>query len=86
MEQLDDFSLDQVAGASALIVSSIGGLLLIVFKSRCKKINCCCGLLSCDRIVQSDDEDEDKDKKTSKNVVSDPQNLNNDEILPVIDQ
>ena len=89
MGQLDDFSLDQMAGASALVISSVGGLLLIIFKSRCRTINCCFGLLSCDRIVQSDDEEEkekDKDKETSKKDVSDQENLNNDEIIPVIDQ
>tara|TARA_R110002020_G_scaffold153222_2_gene332586 strand:+ start:424 stop:687 length:264 start_codon:yes stop_codon:yes gene_type:complete len=87
MGQLDDFSLDQVAGASALVISSIGGLFLILFKSRCRRISCFFGLLACDRVVQSDDEEEpNKDKETSKKEVSDQENLNNDEIIPVIDQ
>ena len=61
MGNLDDFSLDQMAGASALIISSIGGLLLIVFKSKCKTINCCWGMWSCDREVKEEEEDIDKD-------------------------
>jgi len=49
MGKLDDFSLDQMAGAIALIISSFGGLLLIVFRSRCREIKCCYGLWSCIR-------------------------------------
>ena len=60
MGQLADFSLYQMAGATALIVSSIGGLLLIIFKSKCKTINCCWGLLNCIREVpQVDSSDEE---------------------------
>tara|TARA_R100001163_G_C5010848_1_gene156814 strand:- start:332 stop:577 length:246 start_codon:yes stop_codon:yes gene_type:complete len=62
MGQLDDFSLDQVAGASALIISSIGGLLLIVFKSRCKTISCCWGMWSCIREVNDEEEESDEEK------------------------
>ncbi len=60
MGRLDDFSLDQVAGASALIVSSIGGLLLIIFKSRCRTISCCWGLYSCVREIPEVDEEEEE--------------------------
>ncbi len=61
MGRLDDYSLDQVAGALALVISSLGGLLLIIFKSRCTRINLCCGLWSCMREVpQDNDEDEEK--------------------------
>ncbi len=60
MGRLDDFSLDQVAGASALIVSSIGGLLLIIFKSRCRTITCCWGLYSCVREIPEVDEEEEE--------------------------
>ena len=56
MGQLDDFSLDQMAGATALIVSSIGGLLLIIFKSKCKTISCCWGLLNCIREVPANED------------------------------
>ena len=33
--QLQDFTIDQFAGALALILGSIGGLLMIIWKSRC---------------------------------------------------
>jgi len=60
MGRLDDFSLDQVAGASALIVSSIGGLLLIIFKSRCRTISCCWGMWNCIRDVPEVEEEEEE--------------------------
>jgi len=46
--------------------SAIASVLLVVFKSRCKKISICYGLLSCDRKVQSDSEDEEEQKKLNK--------------------
>ena len=58
MGELADFSLDQMAGATALVISSLGGLLLIVFKSRCKTIKCCWGLWSCVRELPDDEEPE----------------------------
>ena len=51
MGRLDDYSLDQVAGALALVLGSLGGLCLILFKSRCEKISICWGLWSCNRKV-----------------------------------
>jgi hypothetical protein len=59
MGKLDDYSLDQVAGALALIISSIGGLMLICFKSRCSQIKLCWGLWSCIRVIPVEDKDSD---------------------------
>jgi hypothetical protein len=61
MGLLQDFSIDQAAGAIALILGSCGGLLMIIWKSRCKEIKCkvCWGLYqhNCIReVAQSDDE------------------------------
>ena len=33
--ELQDFTIDQLAGATALVLGSIGGLLMIIWKSRC---------------------------------------------------
>ena len=33
--RLQDFTIDQFAGATALVLGSIGGLLMIIWKSRC---------------------------------------------------
>ena len=55
MTQLSDFSLDQLTGAVALGLSSVGGLTLILFKSKCTSVtySCCWGLFkySCARVV-----------------------------------
>ena len=51
MGQLADYSIDQVAGAGALLLGSVGALLHVVFQSRCTRISICFGLWSCDRHV-----------------------------------
>ena len=60
MGTLQDFSVDQLAGAAALILGSCGSLLMIIWKSRCKEIKCelCWGLYwhNCIRDIMSDDE------------------------------
>ena len=55
MGELDDYSLDQVAGALALTLGSLGGLCLILFKSRCETISICWGAWKCSRKVSEDD-------------------------------
>ena len=62
MGQLGDFTIDQAAGSLALVLGSIGGLCLILFKSRCERISICYGLWSCSRKVQDEDKQEE-DKK-----------------------
>ena len=62
MTQLSDFSLDQLAGAVALGLSSVGGLMLILFKSKCTMVNysCCWGLFKYDCArAMTEDSDED---------------------------
>ena len=58
MGELDDYSLDQVAGALALVLGSLGGLCLILFKSRCETISICWGAWTCDRKVPDQEPDE----------------------------
>ena len=81
---LQDFTIDQLAGSIALILGSLGGLLLIIWKSRCKKINCCY-MLQCDREVANDDDDEpkidlDKQKKEIENKKLNDRILLNEEM------
>ena len=63
--RLQDFTIDQFAGATALILGSIGGLLMILWKSRCLckcRIGCSdkCYLFDCERspprLEESDEE------------------------------
>lgn len=39
--------------------AAIGSTLLVIFKSRCKTINFCWGLIGCNREVMSESEDEE---------------------------
>lgn len=61
--ELGDFTIDQLGGTLALVLGSVGGLCLILFKSRCERISICWGLWSCDRKVQEDTSEEDETKK-----------------------
>ena len=56
MGELANYTIDQMAGALALTLGSVGGLCLILFKSRCEKISICWGFWSCNRKV-ADEED-----------------------------
>jgi hypothetical protein len=51
MGLLQPFSLDQMAGAAALVLGSLGGFALICFKSRCTTISLLWGCWSCQRQV-----------------------------------
>tara|TARA_R110002020_G_scaffold57152_1_gene157591 strand:+ start:309 stop:671 length:363 start_codon:yes stop_codon:yes gene_type:complete len=68
--QLQDFTIDQFAGATALILGSFGGLLMIIWKSRCAcrmRVGCSdkCYIFDCERSPPPDDKDSD-DEETSK--------------------
>tara|TARA_R110001606_G_scaffold83137_1_gene190008 strand:- start:480 stop:761 length:282 start_codon:yes stop_codon:yes gene_type:complete len=60
MGQLANYTIDQVAGALALTLGSVGGLCLILFKSRCETISICWGAWACNRKVAEEDKEEDK--------------------------
>ena len=72
MGLLQPFSIDQGAGALALLLGSIGGLLMIVWKSRCKTIRCCYGLVDCVRDPNSQDSSEE-DNPTVDEVIVPPE-------------
>ena len=60
--QLENFTIDQFAGALALTLGSIGGLLMIVWKSRCHcKFNLC-WLCQCERKPPPDGDDSDDEE------------------------
>lgn len=68
--RLQDFTIDQLAGASALVLGSIGGLLMIIWKSRCAcrmRVGCSdkCYIFDCERAPPPDnvDSEEENDKK-----------------------
>ncbi len=46
--------------------AAVASVLLVIFKSRCKTINFCWGLIGCVREVKNESDEEENDKK--KNV------------------
>ena len=71
MGELEDYSLDQAAGALALSLSALGGLLLVVWQSRCLcrcRLGCSdtCYIFDCTRepgvIEAAADEDPDAEE------------------------
>ena len=68
MGKLDDYSVDQLAGAGALLLGSLGALLHVIFQSRCTRISLCFGLWSCDRRVPDDDGDEETTEDAASNA------------------
>jgi len=75
--QLQDFTIDQLAGAAALVLGSIGGLLMIIWKSRCAcrvrlGISDKCYIFDCERAPPPDDKDSDDEEKIIK--PTDPKN------------
>ena len=61
--KMEDFTIDQFAGSMALILGSIGGLLMIIWKSRCKCSMNCCYLFRCSREPPPDEKDESDEEK-----------------------
>ena len=68
MGELANYTIDQVAGALALTLGSIGGLCLILFKSRCETISICWGAWACNRKVQEEDK-EDAEKEKEEEII-----------------
>ena len=69
--RLQDFTIDQLAGASALILASVGGLLLTIWKSRCAcrmRIGCSdkCYVFDCERAPPPDNSSDEEDSKEKK--------------------
>ena len=76
--QLQNYSVDQAAGAVVLVLGAVGGLLLVIWQSACHcKINCCY-LFQCERRPPSQEKmkslkdqvqarkDKEKDAKDAK--------------------
>jgi|TARA_R110000787_G_scaffold6728_1_gene23360 hypothetical protein len=66
--ELGDFTIDQLGGTLALVLGSVGGLCLILFKSRCETISICWGLWSCSRKVQEEDKNDEEKVSVVKPV------------------
>lgn len=58
MGKLADYNINEIAGSLALVLGSVGGLCLIMFKSRCDRISLFWGCYTCHRVVQLEEEPE----------------------------
>jgi hypothetical protein len=82
--QMEEFNINELAGATGLILGAVSGILVVIFKSRCHckfRIGCSdtCNICMCERkpppdnvIIDSDDENknnEDKSLKKEKKVL-----------------
>ena len=85
MGELANYTIDQVAGALALTLGSIGGLCLILFKSRCESISICWGAWVCNRKVQEEEQaPEPEPEPEPESVKRKPEALLPDITAPVV--
>lgn len=66
---MEQFNINELAGASAIILTGISGILVVIFKSRCYckfRVGCSdkCNLCMCERKPPPDTPDEDEEKPT----------------------
>ena len=83
--QLQDFTIDQFAGALALTLGSVGGLLMIIWKSRCMcKMNCCY-LFQCERRPpQENEKDSDEEPNAPSAIASNDAAAEGERIIPPV--
>ena len=60
-----DWTSNDYANIITISAAAISSVLLVIFKSRCKTINLCCGFINCLRDPK-DEEDEEKPKEKPK--------------------
>jgi hypothetical protein len=52
---MEEFTITELSYATISILGALGGILLIVWKSRCKTLECGWGCVKCDRVVDLSD-------------------------------
>jgi hypothetical protein len=65
-EQLTGFDLwtpNDYSNFITICAAAVGSTLLVVFKSRCKNIKLCCGIVECIRDPLEDKSDDEEEKK-----------------------
>ena len=71
----EDWSSIDYANIITISAAAISSVLLVIFKSRCKTIDICCGLINCLRDPK-DDTDEDNNDENNNNNNDEEQQLN----------
>ena len=86
--QLQNYSVDQAAGAVVLVLGAVASLLLVIWQSKCHcKMNLCY-IFQCERRPPSEEEmkslqDQIKDKKDQKEVLVDPKRASKERERPM---
>jgi len=52
---MEDFNIEQLTLSLTIILGSLSACLMVIFKSRCKRVKCCC--IEIDREIIKDIED-----------------------------
>jgi hypothetical protein len=65
---MESFKITELAIFITAIMSSLGGLCMVIQKSKCKNINMCCGLMKCERDEKAIEMDIEKGQKNSPRI------------------
>jgi len=57
---VEPFTITELAVGVGTVIGAISACLLVCFKSRCKNISICFGMLSLERKIKEDDEKEEE--------------------------
>lgn len=69
---MENFKITELAIFITAIMSSLGGLCMVIQKSKCKNINLCWGLMNCVRDEKAIEMDIENQKKNSSPRVAPP--------------
>jgi hypothetical protein len=76
----EDWSSNDYANIITISAAAISSVLLVIFKSRCKTIDICCGLINCLRDPKDDtDEDNNNNNNNDEEEAIVPNNQNNNQ-------
>jgi len=80
--KMEEFNINELAGATGLILGAVSGILVVIFKSRCYckfrvGVNDNCSICMCERKPPPDpqDSDDEKDKKNKKDKKNEKKEL-----------
>ena len=72
----EDWSSNDYANIITISAAAISSVLLVIFKSRCKTIDICCGLINCLRDPKDDTDEDNNDENNNNNNNDEEQQLN----------
>tara|TARA_R110002073_G_scaffold69810_1_gene172972 strand:- start:572 stop:871 length:300 start_codon:yes stop_codon:yes gene_type:complete len=78
----EDWSSNDYANIITISAAAISSVLLVVFKSRCKKIDICCGMINCLRDPKEDTDEDNNNENNNDNDEEEaivPNNQNNNQ-------